>query len=332
MTLALELLGQATIAVRRPLPGHLDQGVQERPVLARPGLVVRAAARHAQHLAELIDRKLFTQQQHHLSFLVESEASLLEAFFRISFSRVMRPRTCSSSAIRACSAERAASLSKTRCAAPGRRSSTTPAGSAPSAVLAARLRLGLDARQDVEHHLRLELRGELTSLRHVDAPSDWTHPSIMHLSSFRAHYTRGPYGTAAAPRASEVGSGGRPWTRREPAGPRATGTRKRVRIGWGAGRSLGSWSRTVTGTGSRGVALRALRRSAGGTRVRSTGSGGGAGRGRGECPAWRPGRVGSVGGRPLGDEEQLVTNPRFGTASIGLEPCHRGTHSSRGRA
>src|SRR5262249_44747152 len=66
------------------------------------------------HLAELIDRKLFTQQQHHLSFLVESEASLLEAFFRISFSRVIRPRTCSSSAIRACSAERAASPSKTR--------------------------------------------------------------------------------------------------------------------------------------------------------------------------------------------------------------------------
>src|SRR6266542_1057949 len=135
VTLALELFGQATIAVRRPLPGHLDQGVQKRSVLVRPGLVVRAAAGHAEHLAELIDWKLFTQQQHHFSFLVESEASLLEAFFKISFSRVMRPSTCSRSAIRACSAERAASLSKTRCALSRKVDFHSPSRFAPSVCL-----------------------------------------------------------------------------------------------------------------------------------------------------------------------------------------------------
>src|SRR5207249_877495 len=62
---------------------------------------------------EILDRKLFTQQQHHLSFLAERQASLRDTFFRISFSRVIRPRTCSSSATRDCSAVRDASLAKT---------------------------------------------------------------------------------------------------------------------------------------------------------------------------------------------------------------------------
>ena len=45
VALALELLGQAPIAVRRPLPGDLEQCFQERPVLTRPRFVVGAAAR-----------------------------------------------------------------------------------------------------------------------------------------------------------------------------------------------------------------------------------------------------------------------------------------------
>src|SRR5262249_10228665 len=53
------------------------------------------------------------------------------------------------------------------------------------AVLAAGLRLGLHACQDVEHQPRLELPRNLTSLPHSDAPSDRPYPPIMHLSSFR---------------------------------------------------------------------------------------------------------------------------------------------------
>src|SRR5512142_3455427 len=51
-------------------------------------------------------------------------------------------------------------------------------------VLPTHLRLRLDTRQHVQDHLRLELSAEMSSLRHVTAPSFRTHPSIMHLSSF----------------------------------------------------------------------------------------------------------------------------------------------------
>jgi hypothetical protein len=106
----LEHRRQAAIAVCRPSAGQFDQGVSDRPVLTRPGMIIGTAARHAQHLAEDCYRILFTQQQHHVSFLTDGQPSLVEAFFRISFSRVSRPRTCSSSATRASSAERLASL------------------------------------------------------------------------------------------------------------------------------------------------------------------------------------------------------------------------------
>jgi len=59
-------------------------------------------------------------------------------------------------------------------------------------VLAARLRLGLNARQDVEYHLRLELGTELTSLPHRDSPSDWTYPPLCTCPVFGAQYTRLP--------------------------------------------------------------------------------------------------------------------------------------------
>ena len=52
-------------------------------------------------------------------------------------------------------------------------------------VFATRLRLGLDTCENVEHHACLELRSKRPSLSDLDAPSDWTYPSIMHLPSFR---------------------------------------------------------------------------------------------------------------------------------------------------
>src|SRR5262245_16358470 len=80
MPMPLQLLGDAPIAVRRTLAGHLDKGVPKRPVLVRPGLVVGAAASQAQDLAEPTDRIVFTQQRHYISFLVANEPSLLQAF------------------------------------------------------------------------------------------------------------------------------------------------------------------------------------------------------------------------------------------------------------
>jgi hypothetical protein len=64
---------------------------------------------------------------------------------------------------------------------------------------------------------------------------------------------RGPYRTATALGASEVCSEWRPWPRQEQAGQRATGTRKRVTIGRGSGRSIwyGAWP--VAGASSSGA-------------------------------------------------------------------------------
>jgi hypothetical protein len=49
---AVEHNRQAAVAVGRPLPGQLPQGVSEWPVLGRPRLMVKGAAMHVEGLAE----------------------------------------------------------------------------------------------------------------------------------------------------------------------------------------------------------------------------------------------------------------------------------------
>jgi hypothetical protein len=185
VALPLKLFGRAAIAVGRPSARHVDQGVSHLPVLARPGFVVDAAARHAQDLAEQLDRIMLIQQQHHFSFLCPMEAGPLEAFSRISFSSVMRPRACSSSAIRACSSVRTLAVSKIVWARSRRAVFQVARRVGLRPCLRQASALGLGACQDVQDQLSLELGGELTAFLHSGAPPSGPAAYIMHLSRFR---------------------------------------------------------------------------------------------------------------------------------------------------
>jgi hypothetical protein len=55
----------------------------------------------------------------------------------------------------------------------------------PEPASAKALWLLLATSQDIEPTARVELRGKLTSNRHVDAPSSWKHFLIMHMSIWR---------------------------------------------------------------------------------------------------------------------------------------------------
>src|SRR5512147_2726650 len=116
MTLAVKHPRQPAVAVGRPLPGQLPQGVSNRLVLRQPGLMVEGAAMHVEGLAKESDRIFILELVDHLAFLVEAASSSVEAFFKISICRVARPSNCSSSAMRAWSSSRCSSPWKRVCA------------------------------------------------------------------------------------------------------------------------------------------------------------------------------------------------------------------------
>src|SRR5690606_1179204 len=100
---------QASVAVGRPLARQLAQGLPQRPVLVRPGLVVEAAAVDVQRRAEEPVGVAAPELLDHRPPPIESEASSVEAFCKTSIWSVARPSIRSSSAMRAWSPSRCSS-------------------------------------------------------------------------------------------------------------------------------------------------------------------------------------------------------------------------------
>ena len=187
--LALEHRRQATVSVGRPRAGQLSQGVFDRPVLVRPGFVVQAAAMHAQDLAQHIASNIHHATTSIISrFWSRPHPAASRLFLGSRSARVMRPSTCSSSAIRAWSAiaplvvedqvrplQEGGLPERQQVRARGRACGTPQPGldarSGPPARPCA-LNSGVNRRRFlIPVRLRLDP------------------PPIMHLSSFRAHYS-----------------------------------------------------------------------------------------------------------------------------------------------